>query len=58
MYRINHRTFDSITMRADAIAPNGTTVKIKLTYAFGPISAYDDSNGCWLSAGEWEWYNL
>jgi hypothetical protein len=53
--KVDHRSFDNITMRGRATGPNGETIKVKMTYAFGPIMAYDDTNGCWLRSNEWEW---
>jgi hypothetical protein len=58
MIRVDHRSFNQITMIARGTRPDGTAVKIRMTYAFGPgLTAWNETDGCWLCAGEWEWVN-
>ena len=58
MIRIDHKSYDHIMMTAIGTRPDGTTVKIRMTYALCPgLSAYNISDGKWLASNEWVWTN-
>jgi len=52
MVKITKRTYDSIRMSATGVK-DSRTCKFKLTWAFGGLSAYNETDGCWET--EWEW---
>ncbi len=51
-YKINHTYFNGLTMTSDATV-DGQTVRVRGTYAMGPLMFFDETNRCW--ADRWEW---
>jgi hypothetical protein len=53
-YQIKRESFDEITMKAQAIDPEGNTVTVKGTYAFAPeLTWYDEDSKEWIRSWEW-----
>lgn len=55
MIRIRNNSFNQITMKAKGQDGTGRPVDLEMTWAFAPdLSAYNVTDGCWLTRGEWE----
>ena len=59
MYRVDHKSFDHILMKARATDKNGREVVLSGTWVWAPrLSWYNETDSCWLTDEEWKWTNL